>query len=90
MTSKLSKEAQDARRPPKPEDLANALQDTVHKDVPHNSDLSTTWPRPTQNDDQRRLDYEEDEKKRAALAVFLEKQQERRAMWRKRRGWETP
>lgn len=29
----LSKEAQDARRPPKPENLVDALQDTIHRDV---------------------------------------------------------
>lgn len=59
-------------------------------DKPHNSDLSTTWPQPTQSDDQRRIDYEEDEAKREQLAAFLERQNARRAMWRKRRGWDTP
>ena len=29
----LSKEAQDVRRPPKPEDLVDALQDPIHRDV---------------------------------------------------------
>ena len=57
--------------------------------VPSNSDISTTWP--TLNDDQRRVpDFDENEKRRAAVARFYEVQQARRAMWRKRRGWETP
>ena len=29
----LSKEAQEARRPQKPEDLVDALQDPIHRDV---------------------------------------------------------
>lgn len=60
-------------------------------DTPHNSDMSTTWPQPTLNEDQRLVvDYEENEKRRATIARFYAVQQARRAMWRKRRGWETP
>ena len=57
---------------------------------PHNSDLSTAWPQPTENDEQYRIDVEEDQEKRAQYAYFLERQHARRTMWRKRRGWETP
>lgn len=58
---------------------------------PHNSDLSTTWPRPTHSDDQRRHEqHVDDEAKREARERFLEAQQKRRAKWRQRRGWDTP
>lgn len=70
-------------------------------DVPHdhlastsvsNSDLSTTWPQPTEGEDVKRVSLGEKEiaHKRQRVDQFMETQHARRTMWRKRRGWETP
>lgn len=52
----------------------------------HRESVSTTWPEPAVHTP----DTEENEARRAQIRAFLEKQYERRTMWRKRRGWETP
>lgn len=52
------------------------------------SETVTPWP--TRNEDQRRIDPEEAERRREQVRRFVETQQARRAMWRKRRGWATP
>lgn len=71
-------------------------------DVPHehrtltpgicNSDMSITWPQPTEGEDVKRVSLGEEEVayKRQRVDQFMEAQHARRTMWRKRRGWETP
>ena len=51
---------------------------------PSNTDLSTTWPGKTDEES------EIPQPLRDQIQAFLERQHERRTMWRKRRGWETP